>query len=90
LGYSELVPTRRFSGIEAILTELAWVNEPVDPNVCGCRHVLCGEREGHAIAKCPRAPTRNVLEFQAGVLLRSVHWIPIRQVEDARIHDGTI
>jgi hypothetical protein len=26
--------------LEKIRAELAWVNQPVDPNVCGCRHML--------------------------------------------------
>ena len=37
---------RSTSPIEKI-RELAWVNEPVDPNVCGCRHLLCCEQTGH-------------------------------------------
>src|SRR5262249_14040060 len=55
---------RTYSPIEKIRAELAWVNEPVDPNVCGCRHARCCERESHAIAKCPRSPTRTFWSFR--------------------------
>jgi hypothetical protein len=50
--------------IDQIRRELTWVTEPVDPNVCGCRHVLCCEMEGHAVAKCPRQPTRTFWSFR--------------------------
>jgi len=39
------MPARRVT-IEAIRAELAWVTEEPDPNKCGCRSVLCCEREG--------------------------------------------
>jgi hypothetical protein len=59
----EVMPVRR-SSIEKIRAELAWVNEPVDPNVCGCRHVLCCEQEGHAVGKCTHVPTRTYWSFR--------------------------
>jgi len=34
---------RTYSSIEKIRTELAWVNEPPDPNKCGCRNLRCCE-----------------------------------------------
>jgi hypothetical protein len=37
---------RTHANIAKIRAELAWVNEPVDPSVCGCRHVLCGGETG--------------------------------------------
>jgi hypothetical protein len=36
---------RTYSSIKRIRAELAWVNEPVDPNVCGCSHLLCSRDE---------------------------------------------
>jgi hypothetical protein len=49
--------------IDTIRAELAWVNEPVDPNVCGCRHLLCCEQTSHAVGRCPRKPTEKMWSF---------------------------
>jgi hypothetical protein len=57
------MPARRIS-IDAIRAELDWVNEPVDPNVCGCRHLLCCKQTSHAVGKCPRAPTEKMWSFR--------------------------
>jgi len=38
---------RTYSSIEKIRAELAWVNEPPDPNKCSCRNVRCCEETGH-------------------------------------------
>ena len=51
---------RIFSSIDKIRAELAWVNEPVDPNVGGCRHLLCCEQTSHAVGRCPRVPTEKM------------------------------
>src|SRR4030095_12475387 len=65
------MPDRRIS-IDAIRAELAWVNEPVDPNVCGCRHLLCCEQTSHAVGKCPRAPTKRCGVFDRNIFVLSV------------------
>jgi hypothetical protein len=51
---------RTYSEIDKIRAEGAWVNEPVGPNVCGCRHLLCCEQTSHAVGKCPRAATEKM------------------------------
>jgi hypothetical protein len=55
---------RTHSSIDKIRAELAWVTEPVNPNVCRCRRLRCCESEHHAVAKCPRAPTRTFWSFR--------------------------
>jgi hypothetical protein len=55
---------RSYSNIDKIRAELAWVNEPVDPSVCGCRHLLCCEQTSHAVGKCPRVPTEKMWSFR--------------------------
>jgi hypothetical protein len=50
--------------VEKIRAELAWVIEPVDPNVCGCRHLPCCEQTGHAVGKCHRNPTEKTWSFR--------------------------
>jgi hypothetical protein len=50
---------RLSSSIEKIRAELAWVNEPVDPNVCGCRHLWCCEQTAHTAGKCPCSQRRR-------------------------------
>jgi hypothetical protein len=52
---------RTYSSIDKIRAELAWVNEPVDPNVCGCRHLLCCEQTSHAQNK--NIPVENSTSF---------------------------
>jgi len=51
---------RTHSNIDEIRAEFAWVNEPANPNVCGCRHLLCCEQTSHAVGKCPRKPTEKM------------------------------
>jgi hypothetical protein len=63
---------RLSSSIEKIRAELAWVNEPVDPNVCGCRHLRCCEQTGHTAGKCPRKPTEKMWSFRQQCFARSV------------------
>jgi hypothetical protein len=68
---------RTYSNIEKIRAELAWLNEPVDPNVCGCRHMLCCEKTGHALAKCANKPTEKIWSFRQEYLCadcRSYHF----------------
>ena len=55
---------RTYSNIDKIRAELAWVNEPANPNVCGCRHLLCCEHTSHAVGKCPRKPTEKMWSFR--------------------------
>jgi len=55
---------RTYSPIDKIRTELAWVNEPVDPNVCGCRHLLCCEQISHPVGKCPHTPIEKMWSFR--------------------------
>src|SRR5690242_15613256 len=81
---------RTYSSIDKIRAEFAWINEPVDPNVCGCRHLRCCESEGHAIAKCPRTPTRAFWSFRREHYCEVCIEYKIWRVEDARIHDGAI
>jgi hypothetical protein len=59
-----MIMPRNHSSIEKIRAELGWVNEPVDPNVCGCRHLLCCEQTSHAVGKCPRVPTEKMWRFR--------------------------
>jgi hypothetical protein len=68
---------RTYSSIEKIRAELSWLNEPVDPNVCGCRHMLCSEKTGHVAAKCPNNPTEKIWSFRQEYLCgecRSYHF----------------
>jgi hypothetical protein len=68
---------RTYSSIEKIRAELVWLNESVDPNVCGCRHMLCCEKTGHALAKCPNKPTEKIWSFRQEYLCvdcRSYHF----------------
>src|SRR5215468_2059279 len=53
------MPARRLS-LDAIRAELAWVNQEPDPNRCGCRNVLCCEREHHAPGACTSLPTTKL------------------------------
>ncbi len=41
---------------EQIQKELAFVSEPVDSNICGCRNARCCQREGHELAHCLNDP----------------------------------
>jgi len=53
--------------IEKIKAELGWVNEPVDPvdpNVCGCRHLLRCEQTAYPDGKCSRTPTEEIWSFR--------------------------
>jgi hypothetical protein len=45
---------------EKIIAEFAWTKLPVDPNRCGCRHVICVKNTGHALGECPHPPTNTV------------------------------
>jgi hypothetical protein len=58
--------------VDVIRAELAWVNETPDPNMCGCRHLLCCEQTSRAVGKCPRLPTEKVWSFKVGVFLLGV------------------
>jgi hypothetical protein len=67
---------RTHSSIEKIRGELAWLSEPVDPNVCGCRHMLCCEQTKHAPGKCSQLPTEKMWSFRQEYLCvdcRSYH-----------------
>jgi hypothetical protein len=55
---------RLSSSVETIRAELAWVNEPVDTNVCGCRHLLCRKDTFHNVGKCTRKPTEKMWSFR--------------------------
>ena len=69
--------SRQGPNVEKIRAELAWVNEPVNPKVCGCRHLRCYEQTGHAVGKCPRAPTEKMWSFRQEYLCapcRSYHF----------------
>src|SRR5947208_910894 len=35
---------------EKIRAELTWVNQPLDPNKCSCRHMRCCEETNHSLA----------------------------------------
>jgi len=61
----------RYSSIDSIRAELSWVTQKPDPNKCGCRHVLCCEREGHA--RCVSIPAHNpAMDLPMGVFLREL------------------
>ena len=60
---------RSYSNIDKIRAELAWVNEPVDPNVCGCRHLLCCEQTKHASANVRVSPLKRCGVFRWEYLL---------------------
>src|SRR6266850_8195835 len=67
----------RHSSIESIRAELTWVTETPDPNRCGCRHVLCCEREGHAPGACGSSPTTKLWTFRWEYFCancREYHW----------------
>jgi hypothetical protein len=55
---------RTSSNGDKIRAELAWVREPVDPTVCGCRHLLCCKESGHGVGRCPRKPTETMWNFR--------------------------
>src|SRR5438552_1095353 len=57
------MPARCLS-LDAIRAELAWVNQEPDPNRCGCRNVLCCEREHHAPGACTSPPTAKLWSFR--------------------------
>jgi len=46
---------RTYSSIEKIRAELAWMNEPPDPNKCDCRNLRCCEETEHKPGACPGA-----------------------------------
>ena len=77
------------SSIEKIRAELAWVREPVDPNLCSCRHLRCCEETGHTVGRCPRKPTNDV-ELPAGVLLFGMPVVSFRREPRSRLYDGAI
>jgi hypothetical protein len=63
LGSGTMMP-RTYSPLEKIRAELAWVNEPVDPNRCGCRHVQCCKDNGHEPGACGGAVTAKLWTFR--------------------------
>src|SRR6516162_2277342 len=81
---------RTYSSVEKIRAELAWLNEPVDPNVCGCRHMLCCEQTGHALAKCPNKPTEKIWSFQQEYLCADLPLLSLWRGANARLHDCEI
>jgi hypothetical protein len=52
------------SSIEKIRAELAWVREPVNPGLSGCRHLLCCKETGHLAGKCSRKPTETMWSYR--------------------------
>jgi hypothetical protein len=55
---------RTFSSIDKIRAELAWVNEPVDPTRCGCRHAQCCKDNGHEPGGCGGAVASKLWTFR--------------------------
>lgn len=55
---------RTRTSIEKIRAELAWVNEPLDPNRCSCRHLTCCEEMGHAAGACTRAVEATIWKYR--------------------------
>jgi hypothetical protein len=55
LSYEVVVNVDRIrtNANSVIITGIARVNEPIDPNVCGCRDLLCCEQSKHVPAKFP-------------------------------------
>jgi hypothetical protein len=76
--------------VDVIRAELAWVNETPDPNMCGCRHLLCCEQTSHAVGKCPRLPTEKVWSFKVGVFLLGMPSVSFRWESGYRLHDGRV
>ena len=75
---------------QKIHAELAWMNDPVDPNVCGCRHLLCCEKTTHSPGRCPLAPTEKMWSFRQEYLCapcRSYHFSGDR---NAWLHDSEV
>src|SRR5262245_37264293 len=55
--------------ISSCLAPTPPAKKSVDPNVCGCRHLLCCEQTAHAVGKCPRKPTEKMWSFRWEYLL---------------------
>jgi len=75
-----IMPRTRIDS-DKIGAELAWVNEPVDPNVCGCRHLLCCEQTKHVPGKCPSAPTEKMWSFRQEYFVRRVAHITLAGIK---------
>ena len=55
---------RTRTNIEKIRAELVWVNQPLDPNKCSCRHMRCCEETNHTAGACSRSVETTVWTYR--------------------------
>jgi hypothetical protein len=55
---------RTYSSIDKIRAELSWVNEPLAPTKCSCRHMRCCEETKHAAGACTRSVEATVWTYR--------------------------
>ncbi len=55
---------RTRTSIKKIRAELTWVNQPLHPAKCSCRHMRCCEETNHTAGECTRSVETTVWTYR--------------------------